>query len=123
MSDDARKPSGFNPPNPVSMVLHLFKTMGLALALLADPRVHPGRKIVFVAVLGLLIAAVLGVEGVSEVATNILPVVGQVFGIGELGVDAVVDWAVFGVVAYNLLRLFPAEIVAEHYREIFNRKG
>lgn len=123
MSNDAGKPSGFNPPNPVSMVLHLFKTIGLALALLADPRVHPGRKIVFVAVLGLLVAAVLGVEGVSEFVSNLLPIVGQVFGLGELGADVVIDWAVFGVVAYNLLRLFPAEIVAEHYKEIFNRKG
>lgn len=116
-----RGPTAHFSPNPVSMVLHLFKTLALAGALLADPRVHPVRKAFFVGILGALVAAVLGVEGVTELVTNLFPVVGQFFGLGEIGADVVIDWAVVGVAAFNLLRLFPAEIVGEHYDRIFLR--
>lgn len=111
-------------PNPVQMILHVFKTIALAGSLLVDPRVHPGRKATFVVVLGALIAAALGVEGVGELLTqvlNVIPGLGVLMGIGELPVDATVDWVLVSVVAFNLLKLFPTEIVGEHYDRLFRR--
>jgi hypothetical protein len=112
-------------PNPVQMLLHVFKTVALGGALLADRRVHPIRKLVFVGVLGALVAAALGVEGVGEIVTqvlNVIPGLGVALGIGEVPVDAAVDWILVAVVAFNLLKLFPAEIVGEHYDRLFRRK-
>jgi hypothetical protein len=107
------------------MITHVFKTVALAGALLADRRVHPIRKLAFVIILGLLILAALGVEGVGELVTqvlNLIPGLGVVLGIGELPVDAAVDWVLVAVVAFNLLKLFPPEIVGEHYDRLFRRK-
>lgn len=112
-------------PNPLQMVLHVFKTVALGGSLLADPRVHPLRKAAFVVILGLLIAAAFGVEGISEILTqllNVIPGLGVLLGIGEIPVDATVDWLLVAVVAFNLLKLFPPEIVGEHYDRLFRRK-
>lgn len=110
-------------PNPLSMLFHMFRTFSLAGSLLADPRIHPSRKSVFVGILGILVAAVLGVEGVTEVVTNLLPVVGQFIGLGELPADAALDWVLVVVAAFNLLRLFPKEIVGEHYDRLFRSRN
>jgi hypothetical protein len=112
-------------PNPFAMLFHALKTVALAGALLADHRIHPARKVVFVTVLAALIAAALGVEGVGEVVTqllNVVPGLGLFLGIGEVPVDAVVDWVLVAVAAFNLLRLFPAEIVGEHYDRLFRAR-
>lgn len=106
-------------PNPMSMLFHMFRTFSLAGSLLADPRIHPTRKSLFLGILGVLIAAVLGVEGVTELVTNLLPIVGQFIGLGEIPADAALDWVVVVVAAFNLLRLFPKEIVGEHYDRLF----
>jgi hypothetical protein len=106
------------------MAFHLFKSFALTGSLLNDPRVHPARKIIFVTVLGAFIAAALGVEGVGELFTqalNIIPGLGGILGIGEIPVDATVDWVLVSVVAFNLLKLFPTEIVGEHYDRLFRR--
>jgi len=34
--------------------------------------------------------------------------------------DAGFDWVAFALVVVTLLRFFPAEILAEHYRRIFS---
>ncbi len=110
-------------PNPVAMVVHLFKTLSFGRSLLRDQRIHPVRKVAFVTLLGLVIAAALGVDVASELITqglNIIPGLGAVLGIGEFPVDAVVDWVLVVVVAFNLLKLFPARIVGEHYDRIFH---
>lgn len=124
MPDTATKTQSQTAPNPVQMLLHVFKTVALSGALIADPRVHPGRKIVFVTVLGALIAAALGVEGIGEIFTqvlNLVPGLGVLLGIGEIPVDATIDWILVAVVAFNLLKLFPANIVGEHYDRLFRR--
>jgi hypothetical protein len=109
-------------PNPLAMALHLFRTFSLAGSLLGDRRIHPARKVVFVIILGVVIAAALGFDVAGELITqtlNIIPGLGALLGLGELPVDAVVDWVVVAVVAFNLLKLFPAPIVGEHYDRIF----
>jgi hypothetical protein len=110
-------------PNPLAMAVHLFRTLSLGGSLLGDRRIHPLRKVVFVTMLGVVIAAALGVDVAGEIITqglNIIPGLGALLGIGELPVDAVVDWLVVAVVAFNLLKLFPSRIVDEHYDRIFH---
>lgn len=108
-------------PNPIAMLFHMAKTFALTGSLLTDPRVHPARKAVFMTVMGVLLAAALGVDAAGELVTNLVPVVGQFFGIGEIPVDAAVDWVVLSVAAFNMLKVFPAEIVGEHYDRLFRR--
>ncbi len=115
----------YSDPNPLSMAFHLFRTFSLAGSLLGDRRIHPVRKILFVTILGIFVAAALGFDVITEIVTqalNIIPGLGALLGLGELPVDAVVDWVVVAVVAFNLLKLFPREIVGEHYDRIFKQK-
>lgn len=110
-------------PNPVAMFFHMFKTLTLTGSVLGDTRIHPVRKAAFMTVLGTLILAALGIEGAGEFVTqllNVIPGLGLVIGAGELPVDFVVDWALVTVAAFNLLRMFPAEIVGEHYDRLFH---
>jgi riboflavin transporter FmnP len=103
------------------MLFHSIKTLALTGSVLQDARVHPARKAVFLTAMGVLIAAALGVEGAAELV-NAIPFVGQFIGLGELPVDAVVDWVVVSVAAFNLLKLFPANVVGEHYDRIFRSR-
>ncbi len=115
----------YSAPNPVAMFFHAFKTLTLTGSVLGDSRVHPVRKAAFVTVLGTLILAALGIEGAGELVTqvlNVIPGLGLVIGAGELPADLVVDWALVTVAAFNLLRLFPAEIVGEHYDRLFRSR-
>lgn len=112
-------------PNPIAMLFHMFKSMSLAVALLVDPRVHPGRKAVFITVIGALIAAAVGVEGIGEAVTqllNVVPGLGAFIGLGEVPVDLTIDWVLVAAAMFNLLRLFPREIVGEHYDRLFRAR-
>ena len=112
-------------PNPLAMVFHLFKSLALGGSLLGDRRIHPARKVVFVTILGVVIAAALGVDLAGEIITqglNIIPGLGALVGIGEIPVDGVIDWVVVAVAAFSLLKLFPAHIVGEHYDRIFRKR-
>ena len=62
-------------------------------------------------------------EGVTELVTNLLPVVGRFIGLGELPADAALDWVLVVVAGFNLLRLFPKEIVGEHYDRLFRSRN
>ncbi|HEY7983826.1 MAG TPA: hypothetical protein VID73_06640 [Ktedonobacterales bacterium] len=112
-------------PNPIAMLFHVFKSMSLAVSLLVDPRVHPARKAVFIMVLGALIAAAVGVEGIGEAVTqllNVVPGLGVFVGAGEIPVDVTVDWVLVAAALFNLMRLFPREIVGEHYDRLFRSR-
>ena len=112
-------------PNPITMLFHMFKSISLAVSLLVDPRVHTARKAVFITVIGALIAAAIGVEGVGEAVTqllNIVPGLGAFIGLGEIPVDVTIDWVLVAAAMFNLLRLFPREIVGEHYDRLFRSK-
>ena len=72
-------------PNPLAMALHLFRTFALGGSLLGDRRIHPARKVAFVTILGVVIAAALGVDVAGEVITqglNIIPGLGALLGVG-----------------------------------------
>jgi hypothetical protein len=70
-------------------------------------------SILFVLVL-LLFPDALGEVFLSAV----LPLVGTVLGVP---IDAGFDWVVFAMVLVSLLKVFPVELVSEHYRRVFQR--
>ena len=105
--------------NQISLLLHIRKTFSLVNALLHDGRVPWISKSIFVTALAALLVALLGGDAVSELFANIFPVIGPTIG---LPVDATFDWVAFSVAAFNLLKLFPAEIVGEHYDRLFRSK-
>jgi hypothetical protein len=105
-------------PHVWEFVLHPFKALRFVGALARDPRISALRKVLFVAVVGALVGALLVPDGVIAVLVGtLLPVVGPVV---ALPADATVDWLFIGTVAYALLALFPAYIVLEHHTRIFH---
>jgi hypothetical protein len=104
-------------PKQLALLLHLRKTVSLIGAVLSDPRVHWIRKTLFLSTIGVLIVALIGGDTVNEILDSfVLPFVGPVLG---LPIDGTFDWIALSVAAYNLLKLFPAEIVGEHYDRLF----
>ena len=103
-------------PNPLQLLFHVGKTSRLAGALLKDGRITIFRKIFFVAsLLGLIVLLIAG-DTAAGLVESILPVVGPVLG---LPADATIDWIALPIVSYNLLRVFPPELVSEHYNLLF----
>jgi len=107
-------------PNPLQLLFHVGKTFRLASAILADGRVSIFRKIFFItAILGLVLLVLLPADLTSAVVESIVPFVGPALG---LPVDATIDWVAIALVSYNLMRVFPTEIVSEHYARIFRNQ-
>jgi hypothetical protein len=103
-------------PNPVQMLFHVGKTSRLAGALLRDRRISIFRKIFFIASLALLVLLLILGDAATELVSNILPFVGPVL---DIPADATLDWVTLAIVSYNLLRVFPPELVSEHYARLF----
>lgn len=103
--------------NPLSMIFHWRKTIGLTNAVLRDSRVHWLPKFAFVGAIGALLMALFFPEAAADILAF-----APTLGIGDaLGVpvEAGIDWVAFSVAAFNLLKLFPAEVVGEHYDRLF----
>jgi hypothetical protein len=47
--------------------------------------------------------------------------VGWAFDAVGIPAEATLDWAVLGVAAFNLLKLFPRDVVGEHYDRLFRK--
>lgn len=110
-------------PNQLSLLLHIGKTAGLVQAVLRDARVHWLPKMVFVGCLGALVLAVLFPELTADTAVFFgLPGVGAAMDVLGIPAEGVLDWTVVAVAAFNLLKLFPTEIVGEHYDTLFRRR-
>jgi hypothetical protein len=107
------------PPNQWALLLHIHKTYTLIRAVLADARVHWLSKAVFLSCIGAMLLVLLGGDLMAGVAESVVPLIGPAVG---LPVDASLDWVAFAVVAFNLLKLFPTEIVGEHYDRLFRSK-
>jgi hypothetical protein len=99
-------------------VLHPLKSLRFVGALAGDGRISAIRKLLFVAVIGALVGALLVPDGlIAVVVSTLLPLVGPVV---ALPADATVDWLLIGAVAYALLGLFPAHVVREHHARIYH---
>jgi len=101
----------------MDIFLHISKTWKLIVALMTDRRVPLWRKAFFFGSIGALLVILLFPDMFNEaVLSTVLPLAGTVIGVP---LDLGVDWVTFALVVVTLLRFFPAELVAEHYRQIF----
>lgn len=100
-------------PGAISSIVHLPRTFKVAGAVMQDGRVSLFSKLMFVGGIVAVLAALLTPEALAE-AVNVFPVIGQLLGALEIPVDGAVDWLALGFAAFNLLRLFPQDIVGEH---------
>jgi hypothetical protein len=106
-------------PNGFALFIHLIKTLKLIGALLNDRRIPFIRKILFFGSILFLLALLLFPDAFGEVfLTVVLPVLGTILGVP---LDAGFDWIVFAIAIVGLLRVFPAEMVSEHYQRIFHK--
>jgi hypothetical protein len=104
-------------PKRLDIFFHGIKTFKLVGALLTDRRVPLMRKALFLGSVGALLVILIFPDALGEfVLSTVLPLVGTVLGVP---LDAGFDWVAFALLIVNLLRFFPAEVVAEHYRNIF----
>ncbi len=104
-------------PGRFALFFHAIKTLKLIGALLKDSRVPLVRKILFFGSF-LLILMLLLFPDTELVLGLILPVIGTILGVP---LDVGFDWVVLSLVLVSLLRVFPAELVSEHYRRIFQK--
>ena len=104
-------------PKRFDIFLHGFKTTKLVGRLLKDRRVPVTRKLLFLGSVTGLLVVLLFPDVISETFLSvILPAVGTVLGIP---IDAGMDWIAFALLLVNLLRFFPEDVVAEHYKTVF----
>jgi len=104
-------------PRRFDIFWHAAKTGRLIKALTTDRRVALWRKALFFGSIGALLIVLLFPDALNEVVlSTVFPLVGTVLGVP---LDAGFDWVAFALAVVSLLRFFPAELVAEHYRQIF----
>ncbi len=104
-------------PKRLNLLFHFLKTGRLLWALLKDGRITLIQKILFLGSIVMLLVLLFFPDVLGEFVTStVLPVLGTVLGIP---LDAGFDWMAFALVVVNLLHVFPASIVAEHYQAIF----
>ena len=105
-------------PRRRDIFFHFGKTGKLIGALFTDPRVPLVRKVVFLVAVVALLVALMFPDAIGELGLSaVLPLIGTVAGVP---IDAGFDWTAFALLAVNLLHVFPAYIVAEHYNNIFH---
>jgi hypothetical protein len=106
-------------PKRLDIFFHLTKTFKLIGSLLADRRIPLWRKALFFGSIAGLLIILLFPDVLGEaIMSTVLPLAGTVIGIP---IDAGFDWLAFAMAIITLLRFFPAELVAEHYRQVFNK--
>jgi hypothetical protein len=98
-------------------IVHLPRTLKIAGHVLKDERVNIMPKIMFVGGIVALLAALLTPEAFAELV-NLIPGLGQLLGVLEIPVDGAVDWIALAFAALNLMRLFPQDVVNEHYNNV-----
>jgi hypothetical protein len=102
-------------PNPVQLLFHVGKTSRLAGSILADPRVTVYRKVLFIGSIFLLLVALIAPETIGDAASSfIFPILGI-----ELPSEAALDWIAVVIAAFNMLKVFPEQVVADHYQRLF----
>lgn len=109
----------YRQPKRTDLLFHFFKTGRLVRALLADKRVSVVRKGAYISAVGLLLAALVFPEALADLVTLVTPLFPAI-GI-EVPADATIDWVAFAVATFSLLKLFPKEIIGEHYDRLFRR--
>ena len=105
-------------PKRIHIFMHVIKTGKLIGALLTDRRIPLWRKAFFFGSVAAFLFVLLFPDALNEaVLSTLLPLAGTMLGIP---LDAGFDWVAFALVVVTLLRFFPAELLAEHYQQIFS---
>lgn len=111
--------SGRSRPKRRDIFLHASKTLKLIGALVTDPRIPLWRKALFFGSIAGLLVILLFPDALNEfMLSTVVPLAGTVLGIP---IDAGFDWLAFALAIVSLLRFFPADLVAEHYRQVFRK--
>lgn len=106
-------------PKRFDIFLHFPKTLRLIGSLIADRRISLIQKGVFFGSILLLLVVLFFPDLLSEgILSTVLPVLGTLLGVP---IDASIDWLAFAMLLVNFMRVFPADIVSEHYQQIFHR--
>lgn len=114
----SQQPEKFVLPKRRKIFLHFIKTGKLIGALYRDRRIALWRKVAFLMVIIVMLAVLFFPDFFDEIFLSVvLPFLGTVLGVP---IDAGFDWMAFALLSVNLLRIFPAEILSEHYRQIFH---
>ena len=104
-------------PKFIILVFRFRKTIHLIVALLRDKRIATWRKGIVGFGVGIMIAWIIFPLG-EGILGIILPFVGFLLGIPA---DLLTDWTLFAIITIQLLKIFPTDIVAEQYENIFKK--
>ncbi len=108
-------------PGRIEAFLRIGGTVKLVNSLMRDRRVPAVRKVCFGAALCSLLAAMIFPELIADgFLSTILPFISSIIGIP---IEAGVDWFTFILVLPVLLRIFPAELMQEHYFRVFKKQA
>ena len=92
---------------------HPIRSCNFVGALMCDQRISRARKVAFVVVTLTVVALMLFPSLVEETFLSaILPILGTILGIP---LDLSFNWAALALLSVTLLRIFPSEVVDEHY--------
>lgn len=100
--------------NAYQAIAHLPRTLKVAGAVMQDARVKFLPKALFIGSVAFVLAALLTPEALGEFIAFV-PGIGDVLAIAGLPVDGAIDWLALGITALNLMKLFPQDIVNEHF--------
>lgn len=100
--------------NAFQALVHLPRTLKVAGGVLADARVSVLPKALFLGSVAFVLAALLTPEALAEFIA-VIPGLGDLLALGFLPVDGAIDWITLGIVALNMMKLFPQDIVNEHF--------
>lgn len=106
--------------NAYQALAHLPRTLKVAGKTLQDSRVKALPKVLFIGSVIFVLAALLTPEALAEFVA-LVPGLGDLLALGFLPVDGAIDWMALGVLALNLMKLFPQEIVNEHFEEAIGK--
>ena len=107
-------------PGRIESLFRVGGTVKLVNSLMRDQRIAPARKVLF----GLSLAAVIGAMLFPELIADgfmasILPFISGIIGVP---IEAGFDWLTFIMLLPILLRIFPSDIMEEHYLLVFKGK-
>ncbi len=100
--------------NAFQALVHLPRTLKVAGSVLTDSRVSVLPKLLFLGSVAFVLAALLTPEALAEFIA-VIPGLGDVLALGFLPVDGAIDWITLGIVALNMMKFFPQDIVNEHF--------
>ena len=110
-------PEPYRQPRRRDLVFHLPKTIRLVGTVLWDRRVSLLRKSAFLGGLGVLLALLLVPEVLADGVTLLSPLF-SLIGV-ELPAEGAIDWLAFALASFSMLKVFPKEILGEHYERLF----